>query len=163
MIVLIHYINLLNLSWIRKCRFKEYGALSYVKSVDGPRKQPLKRFAPPPPPPPPPHPSLILDCSFLFCCHVIRKISLYASKWLVPYLHHKDLRSGIIRGEPNELAVSPDFSSHFVPYFIYPTYSDRQAWANSVDPDQTPQNAASDLGLHRLPLIQQCFRHINRL
>ena len=24
---------------------------------------------------------------------------------------------------------------------IYSTYSDRQAWANSVDPDQTPQNA----------------------
>ena len=23
----------------------------------------------------------------------------------------------------------------------YSTYSDRQAWANSVDPDQTPQNA----------------------
>ena len=25
----------------------------------------------------------------------------------------------------------------------------------SVDPDQTPQNVASDLGLHFLPLIQQ--------
>ena len=24
---------------------------------------------------------------------------------------------------------------------IYSTYSDRQAWANSVDPDQMPQNA----------------------
>ena len=24
--------------------------------------------------------------------------------------------------------------------------------ANSVDPDQTPQNAASDLGLHCLPM-----------
>ena len=24
--------------------------------------------------------------------------------------------------------------------------------ANSVDPDQTPQNAASDLGLHYLPM-----------
>ena len=33
--------------------------------------------------------------------------------------------------------------------------SDRRTWANSVDPDQTPQNAASDLGLHYLPLIQQ--------
>ena len=34
-------------------------------------------------------------------------------------------------------------------------YSDRQAWANSLDPDEMPQNAASHLGLHCLPLIQQ--------
>ena len=34
-------------------------------------------------------------------------------------------------------------------------YSDRQAWANSVDPDETPQNAASHQNLHCLPLIQQ--------
>ena len=34
-------------------------------------------------------------------------------------------------------------------------YSDRQAWANSIDPDEMPQNAASHLGLHCLPLIQQ--------
>ena len=38
----------------------------------------------------------------------------------------------------------------------YPKCSDRQARANSVDPDQTPQNAASDQGLHCLPLLQQC-------
>ena len=37
---------------------------------------------------------------------------------------------------------------------IYPIYSDRQVCANSVDPEQTPQNAASDQGLHFLPLIQ---------
>ena len=40
-------------------------------------------------------------------------------------------------------------------YRIYHMYSDRQAWANSIDPDETPQNAASHLGLHCLPLIQQ--------
>ena len=40
-------------------------------------------------------------------------------------------------------------------YRIYHIYSDRQAWANSIDPDETPQNAASHLGLHCLPLIQQ--------
>ena len=34
-------------------------------------------------------------------------------------------------------------------------YSDRQAWENSVDPDETPQNAASHQGLHWLPLNQQ--------
>ena len=32
---------------------------------------------------------------------------------------------------------------------------DTQACANSVDPDRTPQNVASDQGLHYLPLIQQ--------
>ena len=41
---------------------------------------------------------------------------------------------------------------------ILPVYSDRQAWANSVDPDQTPQNAASDLGLPCLSLVQQLFK-----
>ena len=35
-----------------------------------------------------------------------------------------------------------------------PKYWDRQAWANSVDPDQMPQNAASYQGLHCLPLAQ---------
>ena len=36
-------------------------------------------------------------------------------------------------------------------------YSDRQAWANSIDPDETPHSAASHLGLYCLPLIQQFF------
>ena len=39
-------------------------------------------------------------------------------------------------------------------YHIYLKYSDRQAWANSVDSDQTPQYAASDLGLRYLQLIE---------
>ena len=41
-----------------------------------------------------------------------------------------------------------------------PKYWDRQAYANSVDPDQTPLNAASDQGLHCLLLVQQYFKHI---
>ena len=32
-------------------------------------------------------------------------------------------------------------------------HTDRQAWSNSVEPDQTPHYAASDQGLHCLPLI----------
>ena len=36
---------------------------------------------------------------------------------------------------------------------FYPKYSERHTCANSADPDQTPQNAASDLGLHSLPPI----------
>ena len=42
-------------------------------------------------------------------------------------------------------------------------YFDRQAWETSVDPDQMPQNVASDQDLHCLPLNQQFFRHINLL
>ena len=40
-------------------------------------------------------------------------------------------------------------------YRIDRIFSDRQAWANSVDPDETPQNAASHQGLQCLPVIQQ--------
>ena len=49
------------------------------------------------------------------------------------------------------LILNPDL---FPLYNIYP-YWDRQAWANSVDPDQMLQNAASDLDLHYLQFIQQ--------
>ena len=38
-------------------------------------------------------------------------------------------------------------------YRIYAKFTDRLAWANSVYPDQTPQNAASDQGLHYLPVV----------
>ena len=39
---------------------------------------------------------------------------------------------------------------------LYLPYVYRQtAWANGVDPDETPQNAASHQGLHCMPLIQQ--------
>ena len=34
-------------------------------------------------------------------------------------------------------------------------YSDRQAWANSADPDEMLQNMATNQGLDCLPLIQQ--------
>ena len=34
-------------------------------------------------------------------------------------------------------------------------YSDRQALANSIDPDEMKQNATSRQGLHCLPLIRQ--------
>ena len=44
-------------------------------------------------------------------------------------------------------------------YRIFSTYSDKQAWANNVDPDQAPQNAASDQGLHYLPLTQLFYTH----
>ena len=41
---------------------------------------------------------------------------------------------------------------------IYPIkYSDIQAWAKNLDPDETRQNAASDQGLWCFPLIQQLF------
>ena len=40
-------------------------------------------------------------------------------------------------------------------YCIYHMYLDRQAWANSVDPYEMPQNAASHQGLYCLLLVQQ--------
>ena len=46
-------------------------------------------------------------------------------------------------------------------HMFYRMYSDRQAWANSVDPDETPQNAASHQGLHCFPLIQQFLDKIS--
>ena len=46
----------------------------------------------------------------------------------------------------------------FGTYHVYPKRLDRQASANCFDPDQ---NAASDQGLHSLPIIQQYFRWIN--
>ena len=42
-----------------------------------------------------------------------------------------------------------------ISFFFFFFFFDGQTWANSVDPDQTPQNAASDQGLHCLTLIQQ--------
>ena len=45
------------------------------------------------------------------------------------------------------------------PYLLY---SDKEASANSVDPDQTLKNATSDQGLHCLPLIQQRLDTANR-
>ena len=38
---------------------------------------------------------------------------------------------------------------------IYPKYSDKTAWGNSVDPAQMLQTAASDQGPLCLPLITQ--------
>ena len=40
-------------------------------------------------------------------------------------------------------------------YHIYHMYTDRQASANSVDPDEMPQKAASHQDLHCLRLVQQ--------
>ena len=42
-------------------------------------------------------------------------------------------------------------------YSIYQNYTERQSWANSVDPDQM-LHTASDLGLHCLQLIQLYFK-----
>ena len=45
---------------------------------------------------------------------------------------------------------------------FYTYNSDRQAWANSGDPDQTPHNAAFSQGLHCFSLMQQVSRRIER-
>ena len=38
-------------------------------------------------------------------------------------------------------------------------HADRYAYANSVDPHQTPQNTATDLGMHCFPFNQQLVSH----
>ena len=48
----------------------------------------------------------------------------------------------------------PKGIAQHVPYF-YSKYLGRPTCANSVDPDPTPHNAASDLGLHCLHLMLQ--------
>ena len=47
-------------------------------------------------------------------------------------------------------------------YLNNPKYWDRNAWENNVDPDQMLHSAASDLGLHCLPFIQQLFQYIDK-
>ena len=47
------------------------------------------------------------------------------------------------------------FSYGAVRTVFYPKHLDTQICANIVDPDQMPTNAASDLGLHCLHLIEQ--------
>ena len=51
---------------------------------------------------------------------------------------------------PNEyMPTQLDYTKHnYNKYHIYPKYSERQTWANSVDPDQTPKNLVSNQGLH---------------
>ena len=49
----------------------------------------------------------------------------------------------------------PILLMYMTDYHIFPKYWDRLACANSVYPDQMPQNAASDHSLQCLPLIQQ--------
>ena len=43
----------------------------------------------------------------------------------------------------------------------YSKYWDKQAWANSTDPDKMLHNALSGQGLHCLLLNQQMFEHFN--
>ena len=62
-----------------------------------------------------------------------------------------NLKSGIVLIESNVLQI------YQMIYRIYHMYSDRQAWENSVNPDEMLQNVASHDGLYSLPLIQQFF------
>ena len=49
------------------------------------------------------------------------------------------------------LVIKKSRSSFSTKHCVYSKYSDKQALAISVDQYQTPQNGASDLGLHCLP------------
>ena len=57
------------------------------------------------------------------------------------------------------MCVAFNFVNLFIAYTMFtPKCWDRQAWANSVDLNQMPQNAASDQGLQCLPLTQQFIK-----
>ena len=51
-------------------------------------------------------------------------------------------------------ADSESLGPRITRFHIYRMFSDKHAWANSVDHDETPHNAASHQGLHCLSLIQ---------
>ena len=82
------------------------------------------------------------------------------------YIHKKGKRSNKFELSWNKFVIQKvtnlTSQQYFVKYWNNPKYCDRHICAHSVDQDQTPHNAASDMGLHCLPLIQQEFRHINR-
>ena len=62
----------------------------------------------------------------------------------------------MVKGLNNkQIRLGSQFLKVYKDYHIYPVYSESQAGTICVDPDQMPQNVASDQGLHCLPLIQQ--------
>ena len=75
-------------------------------------------------------------------------------------LENKFLEADISLPSQLRLSPAPDNSlcafqnENGLKNHTYSKYFDRQTWANSVDPDQTPQNAASDQDLRCLQLIQ---------
>ena len=77
-------------------------------------------------------------------------------------LHHLAIQNVPCEDSDKTAQMCRETESSLGDYDSYPKYWARQAFANSVDPDQTPQNAASDQGLHCLPYIQQYVTHIKR-
>ena len=78
------------------------------------------------------------------------------------------VRSSVVKGCENDFVEAFLFLSHFFffciicVYHIYSKYPNRQARTNSVVPDQTPQNIASDQGPHVLAIHWAVFRHISK-
>ena len=54
-----------------------------------------------------------------------------------------------------------DFSTDLVPRTVITLCIGTDRPEQTVDPDQMPQNTASDQDLHCLPYIQQYFRYIS--
>ena len=55
--------------------------------------------------------------------------------------------------------ISEGVQFNNITVFNYSKYLERHAWANSTDPDQMPQNMASEQGLPCLPLTQQFYTY----
>ena len=89
---------------------------------------------------------------FTCSCHLGTKSSqrllLYVMSW------NHDFATFVFGSVFIQERIQDDFwrGSTWSNYLTYSTYWDRQEWVNSVDPDQTPQNAVSNLGLRYLQL-----------
>ena len=73
------------------------------------------------------------------------QIVLYIFLFLAPSEKNVSTHKVCLHGEIRKFLISTD----------NPKYWDRQTRANSIDPDQMLQDAASDHGLYCLTLIQQ--------
>ena len=90
----------------------------------------------------------LIDCirNLYTKCYFFNQLSLLLSLFIyVPYL----------KGASKFLRRREAAGRRFDQITLLTLYSDRQDWANSLDPDQMPQNAASDQGLYCFQLILQ--------
>ena len=67
----------------------------------------------------------------------------------------------ILSGSTGREKTTSGICRQIITYSIYSKYSDRTEQIRNLGPDQMPQNVASDLGLHCLPLTKQ-FLAIDR-
>ena len=97
-----------------------------------------------------------MKCQVLFCLKNNAKINMSSARILLSILKvNQVLLTHLYRVDSSTLIVQTGlFPAEGVFGKIYYYLCYRHSWslANSVNPDQTPQNAASDLGLRCSPI-----------